>query len=560
MSLTALDNVAMIETMLSGKLVTSPSPAARSFYGKTIGAAFTNPARASTLFPNAWLPWSEEFSVARRWESYTDKITKRQYEYGANTVMLDFSDVPGSVQNNPNDPQNELRLARYREDYRQAHLQLNRDEFTPITVDRLEIARLFREGGPDGTNVSAHMARQITQAENRDDSAEFQTVMLSIAGMAGTPNVYNLQLPSLLPGSGPAGANPTDDDARSAAASLRTQILALADFVPWFAPWKGTQTLPKSQVRLLVRQSWMTRLGTLAYATSFNPEYVFALPQDQISEVPDHYFDRHPALSTQQALLLDSGNDQDHGSVVVKDSFYGWDTDQFPQKNSENRSLHHASIIGIDGFKTFITCGAAASTSVTLTSIVPATISGVLYGPLGDIASSGGSVIRGQQYSTRVAVLDAAGFPAGGWSVTLSGNQSVHSRVGDYNTVVIGNDEAATSVSVTFTSLIDATKTVTQSYTVTGAAVAYDGSGLIILGETFSFAPGSGSGGTLTYTAATGASYTGSLDGGTTWTTLGASPLAVAHSAILRVRSTAATGFTHTDGTTVKTYGPYTAA
>lgn len=552
--LTALDNVALLETMTTGKLVTEPSAAARSYFAAKRKALFENPTMNSTFFENAWLPWREAFANAREWDSYSDKVATRKSAFGATSLLLDAHDVPGSVQNNPNDPQNQLRLTRYREDYRQATVFQNRDEFTPITIDTLQIANLLQQGGPDDDNVSAHVNNQLTMALNRDRAAEFHTLMAAAARTAIQPNIYHVQVPDLTP-----GATPTADDAREFAAVIRTQVLALQDFVPFFAPARNTQTVPKDQIRLVIRQSTMQRLGTLAYATSFNPEFVFALPESQIVELPDHYFDRNAGLSDQDAVIVDAGTDTANGSLILTDTFYGWGVDPYPIKSSENRALHHASILDVNPFKTFITAGVGAGTQTVLTTIVPATVAANLYGPDGDIAPAG-DVLRGQQYSSNVSVEDALGFPAGGWLVTVAGGNSEHTYAGPYGTVMVGLDETATTITVTWTSIIDPTKSHSETYDVTGVAAMYDGSGVIILGESFSFAAGSGSGGTLTWTPGTGASYQGSLDGGTTWTTLGASPLAVAHSAVLHVRSVASSGYIHADGSTTKLYGPYTAA
>lgn len=553
--LTALDNVALLETMISGKLVTEPSPAARSYFAEKRAALFSNPTANSAFFENAWLPWRQAFSQPREWESYTDKVAVRRSEYGATTVMVDAHDVPGSVQNNPNDSQNELRLRRYREDYRQATLWQNRDEFTPITVDSLEIARLLQNAGPDSDSVSSHVNAQLTQALNRDRAAEFHTLMGAVGQTAGKPGIFHLQLPDLAP-----AASPTADDAREFAAVIRTAVLALADFTPFYAPAKNTQTVPAAQVRLIVRQSTMQRLGTLAYATSFNPEFVFALPQPQIVELPDHYFDRQAALTDQQAIIVDAGTDNAYGSLVVVDTFYGWGVDPYPIKSSENRALHHASVLDVNPFKTFITAGTGVGTSVVLTTIVPATITGSIYGPDGLIPDTAGDVVRGQEYSSTASVLDAAGFPAGGWTVAVTGGNSSHTKAGLYGTLVIGLDETATTVSVVFTSLIDPTKTVTRSYTVTGIAAAYDGSGIIVLGESVVFAPGTGAGGTITYTLGTGSTGEISADAGVTWAAIGASPVAVPTGSTRQVRTTAASGYVFPDGATVHNFGPYTAA
>src|SRR6185312_7118364 len=380
------------------------------------------------------------------------------------------------------------RLTRFKEDYRQATLWQNRDEYTPITIDNLEIARLLQEAGPDSDSVSSHVNAQLTMALNRDRAAEFHTLMAAVGDMAARAGIFHVQIPSLA-----AVDNPTENDAREFAAVIRTIVKAFADFVPFYAPAKNTQTVPADQIRLAIRQSTMQRLGTLAYATSFNPEFVFALPESQIVELPDHYFDRQAGLADQQVFLVDAGTDNARGSLECTDTFYGWGVDPYPIKSSENRALHHASILQVNPFKTFITAGLGEGTSIVLLSVVPDTITGSIYGSDGLIPDSGGDVVRGIEYSSTASVLDDNGYPAGGWSVEVQGGNSSHTKAGLYGTLVIGLDETATTVEVVFTSLIDPTKTVTHTYTVTGVAANYDGSGLIILGESFSFAAGSGS-------------------------------------------------------------------
>jgi hypothetical protein len=554
MPLTALDNVSVMETMTSGRLVTEPSPAARSYFAEKRAALFSNPTAHPAFLENAWIPWRNAFQSAREWEGYTDLLAVRRTEFGATSIMLDAYDVPGSVQNNPNDPQNELRLRRYRPNYRQATLWQNRDEFTPITVDNLEIARIFQNSGPESTAVSDFVTNQLTMAGNRDKAAEFHTLMSAIGITAAKAEIFHLQLPSL-------GLGATEDDARLFATTIRTQVLALQDFVPFYSIAKNTQTVPKDQVRLVIRQSTMQRLGALAYATSFNPEFVFALPQGQIIELPDHYFDRNPGLTDKQVILVDSGNDSAYGSLAVVDTFYGWGVDPYPIKSSENRALHHASVLDVNPFKTFVTGGTGAGQSIVVSTIVPVAVAGTVYGP-DDIVAGGGNLVRGQLYSTTASVTDADGFAAGGWVVSLTGAQSPTgaTAVGLYGNVQIGLDDPTTSVTVTWTSIIDPTKTASQTFNVVGVQASYDGSGVYIQGETFAFAPGTGTGGVLTYTKGNGGVYEGSLDGGTTYTPLGASPLAVAEGAHLTARSTAASGYKHEDGSAIKVYGPYTPA
>ena len=142
----------------------------------------------------------------------------------------------------------------------------------------------------------------------------------------------------------------------------------------------------------------------------------------------------------------------------------------------------------------------------------------------------------------------------------VAGGNSAHTKAGLYGTLVVGLDETATTITVTFTSLLDSSVTVTHTYDVTGIAANYDGSGIIVLGTSVVFAAGSGSGGTITYTTGTGASATISSDGGATYVAAGSSPIAVPHSAVREFRITAASGYVFPDGSTVKDYGPFTAA
>lgn len=559
MGLTALDNVALLETMVSGRLVTTPSPAARAYFGQKRTSAFANPAFNSTFLQNAWIPWQEAFNQPRDWPGYADLIATRTSKFAATSIMVHAQDVPGEVQNNPNDPQNELRLTRYREDYRQATLYQNRDVFTPITVDTLEISRILQDSGPDGTEASTHVNGQITQAVNADRAREFHTLMAAIGRTAAQTGIYNLNLPDL------RANGATADQARQAGAALRLMVLALADFVPYFTPAKNTTTVPKEQVRMVIRQSYMQQIGALGYSTSFNPEYVFALPQDQIVELPDHYFDRNLGLVDKYAFIVDRGSDKKVGSLALVDTFHNWGIDNFAIKSSENRALHHAEILDVNPFETFITVGQGVTTAVNLSSIIPATITGGIYGPDGNL-NAGANVVRGQQYSTSATVLDTAGLPAGGWIVTVSGNSSSHTLANTYGTVVIGNDETAANVNVIFTSAIDATKTVTYNYIVTGTAVAYDGTGVITgygsgaTAESVVFAAGTGTGGTITYTLATGTTAQISADGGTTYTAAGASPIAVPTGQTRRFRTLASYGYVFANGVGTHNFGPYTAA
>lgn len=551
MAQTALDNVSLLETITRGKpLATEPSPAARAFFGDKLKAIRENPTAHSTFFNNAWLPWREAFENPREWDSYTDKLATRHTELGATSILVDAHDVPGEVQNNPNDPQNELRFNRYRPNYRQEPIYVNRDVFTPVTIDNAEILKLLQEGGPDSNNVSNFVGSQITMAVNRDRSSEFHTLMMAVGAHASRANLFHVQIPDL--------ANPaaTEAEARNFASAIRTAVLALADFTPFYSPAGNTQTVPKGQVALAIRQSVMQRLGALAYATAFNPEYVFALPEDQIVELPDHYFDRQPGLRDKVAFIVDKGDDTKYGSLVVVDTYHDWGIDRFDIKASENRALHHAGILDVNNFKTFITVGVGQGTQIVSPQIVPATVTGSLYGAVGDIAN-GGDLVRGQSYSTTAAVVDASGFPAGGWLVEITSTPSSASGstyVGLYNEVKIGLDDVATSITVKFSSLIDPTKSVSRTYNITGTAAAIDGSGAIIANSTAAtFAANA-----ITYTLATGEVAEISADGGTTWTAAGASPIAVAAGQTRRLRKRASYGYVYPDGTTSKVYGPFT--
>lgn len=550
MALTALDNVSLVETITrGGPLATEPSPAARSFFADKLKAIRENPTAHSTFFQNAWLPWREAFENPREWDSYTDKLATRHTELGATSILVDAHDVPGSVQNNPNDAQNELRFNRFRPNYRQEPIWVNRDEFTPITIDNAEILKLLQDGGPDSNNVSNFVGSQITMAVNSDRAHEFHTLMLAIGVHAARPNLYHVQIPDIL---NPAA---TEDQARLFASSIRTAVKALADFTPYFSPAGNTQTVPKSQVVLAIRQSVMQRLGGLAYATAFNPEYVFALPEDQIVELPDHYFDRQPGLSDKVAFIMDKGNDTKYGSLVVVDTYHNWGVDRFDIKDSENRALHHASILDVNNFKTFITVGVGQGTQIVNPQIVPATVTGSLYGAVGDIVN-GGDLVRGQSYSTKGAVVDASGFAAGGWLVEITSDQESASEstyVGLYNEIKIGLDDLATSITVRFTSIIDSTKYVDRTYDITGTAAAIDGSGALVDSTAPTFAANA-----ITYTLATGEVAEISDDDGETWETAGTSPIAVPVGESRRFRQRTAAGYVYPDGTGVHVYGPYT--
>lgn len=551
MPITAIDNVTLLETITKGKpLATEPTPAARAFFGDKLKAIRSNPVAHSAFFQNAFLPWREAFENPREWDSYTDRLATRQTELGATFILVDAHDVPGEVQNNPNDPQNELRFNRFRPNYRQEPIYVNRDVFTPITIDNAEILKLLQDGGPDSNNVSNFVSSQITMAVNKDRSGEFHTLMMAIGAHASKANLYHVQVPDI------NAQNATEDQARLFASSIRTAVLALADFTPYFSPAGNTQTVPKSQVALAIRQSVMQRLGGLAYATAFNPEYVFALPEDQIVELPDHYFDRQPGLRDKVAFIVDKGTDTKHGSLIVTDTWHNWGVDTFNIKSSENRALHHAGILDVNNFKTFITVGVGQGTQIVTPQIVPSTVTGSLYGAAGDVVN-GGDLVRGQSYSTTAAVLDASGFPAGGWLVEITSTPSSASGgtyVGLYNEVKIALDDLATSITVKFSAILDPTKSVSRTYNITGTAAAADGSGTIITNS----AAATFAANAITYTLATGEYAEISADGGTTWTSAPASPIAVAAGQTRRLRKRSSSGYVYPDGTTIKTYGPFT--
>jgi len=284
---TAIDNVSLFETIASGGQATTPSPAARSYYQSSVNKAFSNPTFRSAWLENAFIPFQTAFDTPREFEGYQDKMTVRRTDFGRTVLGLDAHDVPGSVQNNPNDPQNELRLTRWRPGYRQAFLRQNRDEFIPVTIDTLEIARIMQNSSPDGTEASEFAASQMIMAGNKDIVDELHTLFWAISDFAGEASVWHLQLPDLRP-----TASPTADEAREFAALIRAQVLNLANFTGAYTPAKNNTNVPADQVRLVIRISTMQQLGTLAYATSFNPEFVFALPASQIVEVPDEVADQ----------------------------------------------------------------------------------------------------------------------------------------------------------------------------------------------------------------------------------------------------------------------------
>jgi hypothetical protein len=248
----------------------------------------------------------------------------------------------------------------------------------------------------------------------------------------------------------------------------------------------------------------------------------------------------------------------------VVDSLYEQGADPFNIKATYNQAIHHASFLDVNLFKTLVLGGPGEGTSSIDVTAIPATITLDVYTDQGIIDPGSETLPRGVEFSTAVAVLDAAGNPAGGWSVEITGSTSPTDSTAmlRYTNGKVGNDELSTTITVTATSLADPAITVSHTYTLSGAPID------LLNGLTYVdpivfpgvFAAGSGSGGTYTYTPATGVTYEKTLDGGTTWVPLGASPVAVAHLATITVRATASSGYVFADGTTVKLDGPHTAA
>jgi len=561
MGLAAVDNLALIEVMRTGDPGAKPGAAAKAFYHETVDAFNANPARRSAWMNNAFSLWRPVLSVAREWEGLTDKLATRRTEFGATAIVVDAHGIPSAVQNNPNDPQNELRLNRYRTPYRQGTILLTRDEHTPVTIDSVEVGRLMAKGA-NSSEAATFMANQVTQMLNVDRAREFNTLWDSLERFISLPGIFYVNTPDLDP------AATTEEEARRAAVTIRGAVKNLTgDFTNRFSPAKHIQSVPEEQVRLVISNRAWAAVG-LGYGSSYNPQYVFALPEEQIIVIPDAYFDSRPGFAGNQVqwALVDAGNDTtDGGSFVVVDSLYEMGVDPNPLKHSQNQALHHATFLDLNPFKTLIQGGPGEGTAVTDLTLTPATITMDVYTDAGVITPTAGALLRGVEFSTNVQVLDASGARAGGYVVTITGATSPTDRTEmlRYANGKVSEDELSSTLTVTATSMIDPSITVSHTYDVGGyAAISLLSGETIVNPVTFPgvFAAGSGAGGTYTYTAATGVTYEKTLDGGTTWTALGASPVAVGTGDTITVRATAASGYTFADNTTVKVDGPYTAA
>lgn len=557
--LAAVDNLTLLEVMRTGDPGTKPGPAARAFYHETIGAAFKNPALRNSYLNNAWNLWRNVLSNPREWSGYTDKLAVRRTEYGATSVVVDAHGIPTAVQANPNDAQNELRFKKYRPEYRQAAILLNRDEYIPITVDPVNVGRMLAESF-ESNGASRFLAAQLTQVLNTDKAREFNTLMDSWARYVPTPGVYYVHTDELNP------QTITQAEAISSAVTIRAAVRNLADFTNRYSLAKNPQTVPAEQVRLVISISAMQALG-VGYSGAFNTEYALALPADQIVEVPDRYFAERPEFAGMQVswALIDAGQDLgDGGTFVVVDSLYEQGADPFNITQTYNQALHHASFLDLNPFKTMVLGGPGVGSSIVEVQPVPVTISLDVYTDLGVIAPTTGELPRGVEFSTAVRVLDAAGSPAGGYEVTIGGTTSPTGATTmlRYMDGKIGNDELSAEITVTATSLIDPAVTVTQTYNLVGPAIDLLSGNEIVNPFTFPgvFAAGTGSGGTYTYTAATGVVYEQSTTETGARTPLGASPVAVATGTTIYVHATAASGYVFPDGTTTKLDGPHTAA
>lgn len=556
--LAAVDNLTLLEVMRTGDPGTKPGPAARAFYHETAGAAFRNPALRNSYLNNAWNLWRNVLSNPREWDGYTDKLAVRRTEFGATSIVVDAHGIPTAVQANPNDAQNDLRFKKYRPEYRQLNILLTRDEYIPITVDPVNVGRMLAESF-ESDSAARFLAAQLTQVLNTDKAREFNTLMDSVARFVPTPGVYYVQTNDLDP------LTITPAQAIASAVTIRAAVRNLEDFTNRYSLAKNVQTVPAEQVRLVISVSAMQALG-VGYTGAFNTEYALALPADQIVEVPDRYFAERPEFAGMQVswMLIDAGQDQgDGGTFVVVDSLYEQAADPFNITQTYNQALHHASFLDVNPFKTMIIGGAGEGSQIVEVQPVPSSISLDVYTDQGIIAPTTGELPRGVEFSTQVRVLDASGSPAGGYSIEIIGATSPTDGTTTlrYMDGKIANDELSATIQVRATSLIDPAVTVTQTYNLTGPAIDLLSGNTIVNPITFPgvFAAGSGSGGTYTYTAATGVVYERSEDG-ETWSALGASPAAVPSGDTIYVRATTASGYVFADGSTVKLDGPHTAA
>ena len=465
MPLAALNNLGLLDVMQSGDPATKPGPAARAFYYETVGAAFRNPAKRNAYLNNAWNLWRNVLSNAREWDSYTDRLAVRRTEFGATTIMVDAHGLPGAVQSNPNDSMNELRFQKYRPQYRQLAIDLTRDEYIPITVDPVSVGRMMAESF-ESEGASKFLANQLTQALNTDRAREFNTLFDSWGRFVSTPGIFYINTASLLP------ASITSAQAIGAAVTIRAAVKNLADFTNRFSPAKQPQTVPANQVRLVISVSAMQAIG-VGYGTSYDAQYVFALPSEQVVEVPDRYFAERPEFAGNQVqwALIDAGDDQaDGGTFVVIDSLYEQAADPFNITQTYNQAIHHASFLDVNPFKTLIIGGPGVGTAIASLSIVPTVITLAINTDQGNIDPATGLLPRGVEFSTLVTTADASGSPAGGYRVTITNATSPTGSTAmlRYTNGKVGEDELSTTLTVTATSLIDPTITISRTYTLSG--------------------------------------------------------------------------------------------
>jgi hypothetical protein len=554
----AVDNLTLLAVMASGDPGTKPGPAAKAFYHETVDAAFRNPTTRNSFLNNAWQLFSPYWSNPREWEGYTDRLATRRTEFGATSIVVDAHGIPTAVQANPNDAQNDLRFKKFRPAYRQSAIGLARDEYIPITVDPIQVGRLLAQGA-NGDAAAKFMAAQLTQMLNTDKAREFNTLWDSFARFIGQPGIFYTHTGDLNP------QTITPAQAIAAAVTIRAAVRNLADFTNRYSTAKQIQTVPIEQVELVISVSAMQALG-LGYTGAFNTEYALALPADQIVEVPDQYFLSRPEFAGLQVqwAIVDKGTDQgDGGTFVVVDSLYEQGADPYVITSTTNQALHHAEFLDLNPYKTLIIGGPGTGTQIISEVITPTAITLDVYTDQGVIAP-GGNLPRGVEFSTLVKPTDASGAPAGGYVVTITGSDSPtgSTAILRYMDGKIGNDDQAATVTVTATSLVDPSVTVSHTYDLTGPVIDLANGQQYVDPFNFPgvFAPGSGSGGTYTYTPDTGVVYEKSATETGARTPLGASPVAVPTGTTIWVHATAASGYVLPDGSTVAIDGPHTAA